>query len=154
MRSAVDNLNESDRSILARAKIQRFMTHREGKRENPHSLTGFGTHSPEARLRKVVEKSVSFCYFQFTSTLARQQPQRLVFKKEARCFGLVRGGSFPLWLSSSHGIPMTAEASRSAQPQLPVPVGNTFAGRYRVLRPVCHQIASQTYLKSWPLRAG
>lgn len=33
---------------------------------------------------------------------------------------------------------MTAEASLSAEPQQPVPVGSTFAGRYRILRYLAH----------------
>jgi len=33
---------------------------------------------------------------------------------------------------------MTAEASLSAEPQPPVPVGSTFAGRYRILRYLAH----------------
>ena len=34
----------------------------------------------EEALRKVIEKSVAFCYFHLTSTLARQQPPRLGIK--------------------------------------------------------------------------
>ena len=35
----------------------------------------------EEALRKVIEKSVAFCYFHLTSTLARQQPPRLGISK-------------------------------------------------------------------------
>lgn len=50
---------------------------------------------------------------------------------------MLRAGFGEAYLCSL-GSPMTAEASLTAEPHQPVPVGSTFAGRYRILRYLAH----------------
>jgi hypothetical protein len=82
---------------------------------------------------------VALLYFQFTSTLAREQLQYFGFQQRS---SLVLAGIVEHLSALVVIQPWKSYDCRSqpwhAKPQQPVPVGSTFAGPYRIIRYLAH----------------